>query len=277
MELAGKFGFILLLFGFFSIFYGFERYISLQREIINESAHSVSLKLASTFRFYIFNFLISSPLLAILLFNYVISNIILILCCLLVSFTEHISNAVYNISIVYSTYLVAMPAIIIKNVFMFILVVLLIFFKQENTIEIIIYCWSILSFLQLIVFSKWFANSLSVSKIQFWKYSLGEIKNHYSVAKINFLIGLISVLSLQCDRLIVGYSLDELMIHLESLFEEGMTWENYGDWHIDHRIPKSWFNFETINDPEFIKCWDLNNLKPMWASENIAKGNKFSD
>jgi O-antigen/teichoic acid export membrane protein len=208
VELAGKFGFILLLFGFFSIFYGFERYISLQREIINESEHSVSRKLASTFRFYIFNFLISCPLLAILLFNYGISNIILILCCLLISFTEHISNAVYNISIVYSTYLVAMPSIIIKNLFMFILVVLLIFFKQENTIEIIIYCWSILSFLQLIIFSKWFANSLSVSKIQFWKYSLGEIKNHYSVAKINFLIGLISVLSLQCDRLIVGYSFD---------------------------------------------------------------------
>jgi len=67
------------------------------------------------------------------------------------------------------------------------------------------------------------------------------------------------------------------MIHLESLFEEGMTWENYGKWHIDHRIPKSWFNFETINDPEFIKCWDLKNLKPMWGDENIAKGNKFSD
>jgi hypothetical protein len=67
------------------------------------------------------------------------------------------------------------------------------------------------------------------------------------------------------------------MTHLESLFQEGMTWENYGEWHIDHRIPKSWFNFATINDPEFIKCWDLSNLKPMWASENIAKGNKFSD
>jgi hypothetical protein len=81
----------------------------------------------------------------------------------------------------------------------------------------------------------------------------------------------------QSWELIVGYSVEELMIHLESLFEEGMTWENYGKWHIDHRIPKSWFNFETINDPEFIKCWDLKNLKPMWGNENIAKGNKFSD
>ena len=49
---------------------------------------------------------------------------------------EDTSNGMWlkynNISIVYSTYLVAMPAIIIKNVFMFILVVLLIFFKQKN-------------------------------------------------------------------------------------------------------------------------------------------------
>ncbi len=208
MELAGKFGFILLLFGFFSIFYGFERYISLQREIIDESGYLASFKLASTFRFYIFNFLISSPLLAILLYNYGISNVVLIICCLLISFTEHISNAVYNISIVHSNYLVAMPTIIIKNSIMFILGVLLIIFKQKNPIEIIIYCWSILSFVQLVIFSKWFAHSLEVYKIKFWNFDLGEIKNHYGVAKINFLIGLISVLSLQCDRLIVGYSFD---------------------------------------------------------------------
>jgi hypothetical protein len=78
-------------------------------------------------------------------------------------------------------------------------------------------------------------------------------------------------------ELIVGYSLEELMSHLESLFLEGMSWENYGDWHIDHRTPKSWFNFETLEDPDFKKCWSLKNLKPMWGSENISKGNKFSD
>jgi hypothetical protein len=76
---------------------------------------------------------------------------------------------------------------------------------------------------------------------------------------------------------ILGYTLADLMTHLELLFEEGMNWDNYGEWHIDHRMPKSWFNFETVYDVEFKKCWDINNLKPMWGSENIAKGNKFSD
>lgn len=208
VESAGKFGFVLLLFGFFAIFYGFERYISLQREIINESDQAVNIKLVSTLRFYIFNFLISAPFLTILLYNYGIHSVILILSCLLISFSEHISNAAYNISVVYDTYLIAMPVIIIKNILMFLLGIFLILFKQKDSIEIIIYCWAILSFVQLFIFSKWFSNSLTRHGVRFWSNGLHEMTGHYKIAKINFLIGLISVLSLQCDRLIVGYSFD---------------------------------------------------------------------
>ena len=45
---------------------------------------------------------------------------------------------------------------------------------------------------------------------------------------------------------LLGYSVDELRQHLESLFQDGMSWQNYGtQWHIDHVIPKSWFNLKT--------------------------------
>lgn len=76
---------------------------------------------------------------------------------------------------------------------------------------------------------------------------------------------------------IVGFTLNQLVHHLESLFEDGMTWENYGEWQIDHRKPRSWFKFETIDDPAFRECWLLSNLQPKWAGENIAKGNRFAD
>lgn len=75
---------------------------------------------------------------------------------------------------------------------------------------------------------------------------------------------------------LVGYSLSELMQHLESLFEDGMTWENYGDWHIDHSTPVSWFNFDSVDDADFSECWSLENLQPMWGEENIEKSNKFT-
>ena len=74
---------------------------------------------------------------------------------------------------------------------------------------------------------------------------------------------------------LVGYSLIDLKKNLESNFKEGMSWSNYGEWHIDHIIPKSKFKFKDYLDDEFKKCWSLNNLQPLWAIDNIKKGNKI--
>jgi len=74
---------------------------------------------------------------------------------------------------------------------------------------------------------------------------------------------------------LVGYTLKDLMIHLKNLFKESMSWDNYGEWHIDHIKPVSSFNFTSYKDKEFKECWSLENLQPLWAKENIKKGNKL--
>lgn len=73
----------------------------------------------------------------------------------------------------------------------------------------------------------------------------------------------------------VDYSLEELMAHLERQFLPGMSWENKGDWHIDHIIPRSSFEYSSPDDPEFKKCWSLSNLQPLWALDNIRKNAKL--
>lgn len=75
---------------------------------------------------------------------------------------------------------------------------------------------------------------------------------------------------------IVGYSLKKLKTHLEKQFKPGMTWNNYGEWHVDHIIPKSVFNYEKTEDIDFGKCWALKNLQPLWAKDNLSKNNKLS-
>lgn len=70
---------------------------------------------------------------------------------------------------------------------------------------------------------------------------------------------------------IVGYTLADLVRHLERQFTHGMSWENMGYWHIDHIIPKSSFNYEDDTDEEFGACWALTNLRPLWADENQKK------
>jgi hypothetical protein len=71
------------------------------------------------------------------------------------------------------------------------------------------------------------------------------------------------------------YTLQDLKEHLESKFQEGMTWDNYGEWHIDHIIPQSKLKYTSTEDENFKKCWSLDNLQPLWAKDNLRKGNRI--
>lgn len=73
----------------------------------------------------------------------------------------------------------------------------------------------------------------------------------------------------------VGYGLKELKKHLQNQFKDGMSWENYGEWEVDHILPVSKFNFKSTKDEDFKRCWALKNLQPLWKADNIKKGNKL--
>lgn len=73
-----------------------------------------------------------------------------------------------------------------------------------------------------------------------------------------------------------GYSLKDLMIHLESKFTNDMSWENYGrgGWNIDHIKPLIYFD---LTNPEIIKeAFSLNNIQPLYESENASKGTLYN-
>ena len=72
-------------------------------------------------------------------------------------------------------------------------------------------------------------------------------------------------------KMLVGYDIEDLRQHITSQFTKGMTWDNYGDWHIDHIKPLSHFDYESTDDSEFKECWSLWNLQPLWAKENYRK------
>ena len=74
---------------------------------------------------------------------------------------------------------------------------------------------------------------------------------------------------------IVGYTTQDLMEHLERQFRNGMSWDNYGEWHIDHIKPISAFDFTSYQDNEFQECWALKNLQPLWAEQNRKKKAKL--
>jgi hypothetical protein len=74
---------------------------------------------------------------------------------------------------------------------------------------------------------------------------------------------------------LIGCSISFLKGYLEAKFKDGMTWENYGEWHIDHIKPCS--KYDLTQEDEQYKCFHYRNLQPLWASENCSKSNKWEE
>jgi hypothetical protein len=70
---------------------------------------------------------------------------------------------------------------------------------------------------------------------------------------------------------IVGMNYNNFKEYMESKFVNGMSWTNRGEWHIDHIIPLS----SATSQEEIIKLCHYTNLQPLWAKDNMSKGNKI--
>jgi len=84
------------------------------------------------------------------------------------------------------------------------------------------------------------------------------IKNNYKAARTTELL---------------GCSIEYLKVHLESQFQFGMSWDNYGDWHIDHKVPCA--KFDLSSPEQQMACFHYSNLQPLWMIDNVRKGDKI--
>ena len=72
---------------------------------------------------------------------------------------------------------------------------------------------------------------------------------------------------------LLGCTIPELMARFETLFTDGMTWDNRGAWHIDHIRPLASFDLEDVDQLAVACHWS--NLQPLWAADNLRKGARF--
>lgn len=68
----------------------------------------------------------------------------------------------------------------------------------------------------------------------------------------------------------LGCTTTELFSHFNARFQPGMTWTNFGQWHVDHVFPI----VRASTDDEMVRCLSLKNLQPLWAANNMRKGAK---
>jgi len=73
----------------------------------------------------------------------------------------------------------------------------------------------------------------------------------------------------------LGCSAATAMNHLEAQFLPGMTWDNYGEWHIDHIRPCA--SFDLTDPAQQRECFHYTNLQPLWAKDNLSKSDKWEE
>lgn len=78
--------------------------------------------------------------------------------------------------------------------------------------------------------------------------------------------------NINCSSLkLLGCSMPDFKDYFEKLFVSGMSWDNMGDWHIDHIVPIS----RATDEKDIIKLSHYTNLQPLWAVDNLRKGAKI--
>ena len=70
----------------------------------------------------------------------------------------------------------------------------------------------------------------------------------------------------------LGCNIETFKQHIEQQFTEDMSWENYGEWYIDHKIP---LKYHKPSLEEVAQRLNYTNTQPMWTSENMSKGCRY--
>ena len=72
---------------------------------------------------------------------------------------------------------------------------------------------------------------------------------------------------------LVGCTVEFAKLHIESKFLPGMTWDNHGEWHVDHKRPCA--SFDLADPAQQRECFHYSNLQPLWARDNCSKGARY--
>ena len=75
-----------------------------------------------------------------------------------------------------------------------------------------------------------------------------------------------------CSKML-GCTYCEFKAYIEAQFSEGMSWENYGEWHLDHIRPLA--SFDLTAKAEQAKACHHTNLQPLWAVDNMKKSSTW--
>ena len=202
VQLAGQVGITLTLMGSFSFLIGFERYLDVQRRVVDKTQIIISTEISSSLYFYIFNCILYLPILGFLLYFWAKLPFLWALLCLIITISEQLAHECYRIALVRKEFVSLIALGMAKN---FLLLFFVCFKITRNLNQIIfeevLLAWSILSLSFLMIGYVFFKK---ITKQYLQKGKLLSIKEQYYRSATHFKIGLVSFLASQSEKLFAG-------------------------------------------------------------------------
>jgi O-antigen/teichoic acid export membrane protein len=204
---TGQFGLALTLSSLFGFASGFERYVDLQRRLVDQSDQQVDRLLVSALRFFGVNYIVWLPVLVALFAWWAQLGVAATALFTVVAIGEHLSNEIYRMAIIAPRHRHTLIVVLIKNLALLAVSVGMALHQPAAfDLQTFLAIWAALSMASVLVAAFLFRRGGSPHGEQ--AESLPRLVEHYRHSRTHFLVGLVAVLSLQVDRLIVGAVLD---------------------------------------------------------------------
>jgi O-antigen/teichoic acid export membrane protein len=202
---AGQFGIIATLVGLFAFAVGWERYIDLQRRLVGAEHHVFDRAVLHAFRLWGFNYLVMVPPFVLLTALWTGIGAWQLFLCVLILIGEHVSNQIYNLSVVQPRYHRLVGYVAARNLLLVPLIAYPILFDHHYaTLDYVLSCWAAVAGVSTLVIAYLWVRLMHRDEVQSELPVATRIFAQHRASLTHFAIGMLGVASLQIDRLAVG-------------------------------------------------------------------------
>jgi O-antigen/teichoic acid export membrane protein len=206
---AGQFGILVTLIGLFAFGFGWERHIDLQRTMVGTPDAEFDRAVIEAFWLYIFNYLVMLPIFCVLAMDWAEISVDVLILAVIVVISEHISNQLYNITLVQPRYYRPITVVAVKNILIVGTIAISILIRPDLlSLHWVMLVWSLLSAAGTLVIAALWIGIASRDGPSKSGSLLHRIFSQHRISLTHFLIGLLGILMLQFDRIAVGSLLD---------------------------------------------------------------------
>jgi len=282
---AGQFGIISTLIGLFAFAIGWERYIDLQRRLVGVEHHVFDRAVLHAFRLWGFNYLVMVPIFMLLTAAWTGIGVGQLALCVVILISEHVSNQIYNLSVVQPRYHRLVGFVALRNLILVPLVAYPILFDHRYaTLDYVLVCWAAVAGVSTLVIALLWVRLMHRDEVQGEMPVATRIFAQHRASLTHFTIGLLGVASLQIDRLAVGslLPLHEVGIYFRHVLLVSFAYQLFNIASYNRKVPVIFGNARTqsikaaqrILRFEQFKVWGvvIAGFLGLWALDAATRG-----